>query len=217
MSAHDNDELLRLVRSGYDQLVDRYVEEFFGELDRKPFDRELLDEFADRAGEGARACDIGCGPGHIAAYLAGRGLTMSGVDVSPNMVHRARALNAGIEFAVGDMRRLESPDGAYDGVVAFYSIIHLTRADAPTAVAELARVLKPGGELLISFHAGTGDVYVADMLGEPVPMYATYYSRAEMSEFMRDVGLEVLEAISRPAYDFEFQSERGYVLARRPK
>ena len=57
----------------YDRVAKPYGEQFFHELDRKPFDRELLDRFAARGRGRGRMCDVGCGPGHVGRYLVERG------------------------------------------------------------------------------------------------------------------------------------------------
>ena len=58
--------------TSYDKIAEHYATEYFDELSRKPFDCELLTRFAQSLPAGARVCDIGCGPGHIARYLAKR-------------------------------------------------------------------------------------------------------------------------------------------------
>src|SRR5206468_12690878 len=118
----------------YDVVADDYVEHIFDELKDKPFDRQLLDEIAARAAGGV-ICDLGCGPGHVARYLHERGANVTGVDLSPGMIERARALTPAVSFSVGDMRALDVPNGAWQAIVAFYSIIHFP---AP-ALAEVFR------------------------------------------------------------------------------
>ena len=68
----------------YDVAAEHYAATFAGELDGKPFDRDLLDRYAAaRAGRG-EVWDVGCGAaGHLTRYLADRGVTASGADISP--------------------------------------------------------------------------------------------------------------------------------------
>src|SRR5581483_9633532 len=119
----------------------------FGELADKPLDRALLDRFAERVRGAGLACDLGCGPGQVARYLHERGAAVIGIDLAPGMVAEARRLNPGITFEVGSMLALDVPDGAWAGIAAFYSIIHIPREDRPRALRELRRVLQPGGVL----------------------------------------------------------------------
>ena len=107
-------------QTSYDQVADEYVRRFFDELQHKPLDRQLLDRFAASVRDLGPACDVGCGPGHVARYLHERGVHVSGVDLSPAMVERARRLTPAVEFRQGDMTALAAPDGAWAGIVAFY-------------------------------------------------------------------------------------------------
>src|ERR1044071_3724656 len=122
------------LEASYDRVAEEFAEEFCGELERKPFDRELLDGFAaELSGEG-RVCEIGCGPGQIARYLRDRGVKMCGVDLSQEMVKHAGRLNPDIPFERGDMLSLDLPDASLIGIVCFYAVIHLKRADVTRAL-----------------------------------------------------------------------------------
>src|SRR5580704_14049366 len=142
------------VAGSYDRVADEYVARIYDELRHKPHDRQLLDRFADSVREVGLACDMGYGPGHVARYLHERGAQVCGVDLSPEMVARARRLNPGIDFQQGDMRALDVEDEAWAGIAAFYSIIHIPRDDMLRTLCELRRVLRPGGRLLLTFHIG---------------------------------------------------------------
>src|SRR5262249_26823958 len=145
------------LRRTYDAVADDYVEHIFDELKDKPFDRQLLDEIAASAGKGI-VCDLGCGPGHVARYLHERGANVIGIDLSRRMIERARSLTP-VQFEVGDMRALDVPDGAWQVVVAMYSIIHFRPSELPEVFRELRRVLASGGTLLASFHVGSEIVH----------------------------------------------------------
>lgn len=139
-------------RTTYDHVADEYVRRIFEELQHKPLDRQLLDRFATSVREVGPACDMGCGPGHVARYLHELGVQVCGVDLSPEMVKRARQLTPEVEFREGDMMALDAPDATWAGITAFYSIIHIARGDIVRTLEELRRVLRPGGLLLLAFH-----------------------------------------------------------------
>jgi SAM-dependent methyltransferase len=105
---------------------------------------------------GARVLEVGCGPGHLSIRLARRfGLDVAGVDLDPAMIERARAKadRSGSSdqgqptFLVGDVASLSFPDGAFDLVVTTLSMHHW--ADPAAGLAEIARVLRPGGRALV--------------------------------------------------------------------
>lgn len=98
---------------------------------------------AARVRPGTRLLDVATGPGYVAATAAARGAAVTGIDFSAPMVARARELHPGVEFSVGDAESLSFADAAFDAVVMNFGVLHLARPDR--AMAEAARVLKPGG------------------------------------------------------------------------
>lgn len=194
----------------YDRVAQAYAAQFFTELERKPFDRALLDRLADDLRGRGRVCDLGCGPGHVGRYLAERGVEVFGIDLSPGTVALARELNPALRFECGDMRALSLADASLAGIVAFYSVIHLERAALPQALGEMARVLVPGGTLVLAFHGGEGEVHADDWLGQGVSVDATLFQPDEMVRALEAAGLLVEETLTRAPYDFEYPSLRVY-------
>lgn len=204
------------LEASYDRVAAEFVEEFFGELERKPFDRELLDGFADRLRGKGRVCDIGCGPGQIARYLRDRGVEMCGIDLSREMVKCAARLNPDITFERGDMLALDVPEASLAGVVCFYAIIHLAREDAGRALTEMHRAMQPGGSLLVSFHGGAGELRRHEWYGKPVAIEVTLFEVEEMSGYMAAAGFEVERVAEREPYEFEYPTRRLYAFGRKP-
>jgi len=153
---HESD--LHTARTAYDAIADAYADQFKDTLDDRPTERGLLAAFAElvRCGPEGPVADLGCGPGHIAAYLHGLGLSVIGVDQSAEMLAVGRTRFPAVRFALGSMPRLGLADGSCRGVLSRASIIHLPPALLPAALAEFARVLAPGGWLLLSFPATDG-------------------------------------------------------------
>lgn len=211
----DQRSILELEDS-YNRIAKEYVERIFNELEHKPLDRQLLDRFADSVT--GRACDLGCGPGHIARYLRERGVDVCGIDLSPEMVEQARLLNPGIEFEQGNMLSLDVADNAWGGIAAFYSIIHIPRAEVVAALSEMKRVLRPEGLLLLSFHIGDEVIHVEDLWEEKVSFNVTFFRPNEMEGYLKSAGFRVEETIERPPYEtVEYQSHRAYIFARNPR
>lgn len=111
-------------------------------------DAPLIDQVLDTLDGGGVALDAACGTGRHAHTLARRGFRVIGVDSSPEMLDRARARVPGGEFRLGDLRRLPVPDGSVDVVVCALALTHI--ADLRPVIAEFARVLRPGGHVLIA-------------------------------------------------------------------
>lgn len=201
----------------YDRVAREYAEHLYGELAGKPFDREILDRFAARLGNAEPVCDLGCGPGQIARYLRDRGVEVRGIDLSPGMVAEARRLNPDIPFWQGDMLALDSKDGAWAGIAAFYSIVHLSREEIPRAFAEMKRVLRPGGLLLLAFHVGEETVHRDELWGREVNLDFRFFLVEDVEAALRAAGFEIEEVHVREPYPgVEHPSRRAYILAKAP-
>ncbi|MBK3579020.1 class I SAM-dependent methyltransferase, partial [Streptomyces sp. MBT65] len=94
------------------------------------------------------ALDAACGTGRHTAHLHGLGHQVTGVDASPAMLARARERLPDVDFHEGDLHRLPLPDNAVDTVVCALALAHLP--ELTPALREFARVLRPGGHLVVS-------------------------------------------------------------------
>jgi SAM-dependent methyltransferase len=205
-------------QASYDLVADEYVRRIADELRHKPLDRQLLERFAADVRDVGPACDMGCGPGHVARYLHTHGVQVCGVDLSTELVERARRLNPDITFHQGDMTALDMCDEAWAGITAFYSLIHIPRADMVHALRELRRVLRPGGLLLLSFHIGQDSIHLDEWWGHTVCVDFFLFQSDEMTGYLTAADFEIEEVIEREPYPtVEHQSRRSYIFARRPQ
>lgn len=204
-------------QTSYDRVGQEYAARIYNELARKPFDRHVLNWFAERVAGMGMICDIGCGPGHVARYLHERGVPVCGMDLSPEMVAQARLLNAGIAFTQGDMRRLDVADEAWGGIVAFYSIIHIPRGEVVHVLCEFKRALRPGGALLLAFHRGEEIVHLDEWWDTPVNLDFVFFQPIEMCAYLREAGLSIEVMMERAPYvAAEHPSQRVYICAGKP-
>lgn len=95
-----------------------------------------------------RALDVGCGEGRFCRMLAAEGVAAVGVDPTEPLIARAFELDPEGEYRIEPAEALSFGDGAFDLVIAYLSLIDIARLEA--AVAEMVRVLEPGGVLLIA-------------------------------------------------------------------
>jgi len=205
------------LQKSYDLVASDYSAEYRDELEKKPFDRKMLDWLGERVGERGVVCDMGCGPGQIAAYLHSRGVKACGIDLSSGMVEEARRLHGEISFEQGDMRALTAhASGSWGGIAAFYSLIHIPRPEMVATLRELRRVLVADGMLLAAFHVGRETIHKDEWWGKQVAIDFTFFEATEMRAWLTEAGFHLEESIERDSYpDGEYLSRRAYLFARK--
>jgi SAM-dependent methyltransferase len=129
------------------------------------YHRRLLEACAPAAGE--RALDVGCGNGQVGRELAARGMRVTGVDLSGQMVARGTELAAGnpdVELVVADAQVHPFPDEEFDLVVSRFGAMFF--ADRQAAFGNLARATRPGGRIaLVAWQGIAGNEWLQEIRG----------------------------------------------------
>ncbi len=137
------------VYSGWDASADAWIA-VIGETGdwgrRFVLDRPMLERCHGRGF--ARALDIGCGEGRFCRMLAAEGMATVGIDPTGALIEQARRLHPDGDYRVEAAEATSLPDAAFDLVVSYLSLIDI--ADLDAAIAEVHRLLRPGGSLLIA-------------------------------------------------------------------
>lgn len=154
------------VRSLFATIADRYdlitVLLSYGQ-DRR-WKRRLIELGAPLAGR--RVLDLACGTGDLAFAAAAHGAAVTGLDLTPRMIELARRKPAGgsVRFLVGDMMALPFPEASFDVVTTGYGLRNVPVLE--TSIAEIHRVLAPGGLLLsLDFNRPANGLLRAVYLG----------------------------------------------------
>jgi SAM-dependent methyltransferase len=126
--------------------------------------------------------DLGCGPGR---YLGQIGAPAVGLDVSASMLDLARG--QGHPLVRADLEALPFCDNAFAGAFARHSYLHLSKAQATGALAELRRVVRPGGRLVITLLEGTYEGH--DLPGDDYPgRYYAFWTGPDLAAALRLAG-----------------------------
>jgi SAM-dependent methyltransferase len=203
-------------RLAYDKVAGDYAELLADELAKKPLDRAMLAAFAEEvtATGGGTVADLGCGPGRITQHLAGLGLEAFGVDLSPGMVAVARQRHPGLRFEVGAMAALDIADASLAGAVSWYSIIHTPPERQGELFAEFARVVRPGGWLLLAFQVGDEVVRLRHAYGHDIELDTYRQSPERIRGLLQEAGFAEFARLEREPVAPE-KSRQAYVLAAR--
>jgi SAM-dependent methyltransferase len=210
---------LAAVRDSYDTVADAYAERVPLPTALDPLSRALLAVFAEtvRAAGPGPVADLGCGPGHVTAHLAGLGLSVSGVDLSPRMVGLARRAYPALPFSVGSFTALDIEDGSLGGILAYYSTHHTPPELLPRVYAEFHRTLAPGGCLMLAGHVGTGERLRPTRAygGRPVSYESYLLPLEQLAGLLERAGLLVTARVVQEPDEGQ-QRRYGTLLAHKP-
>jgi ubiquinone/menaquinone biosynthesis C-methylase UbiE len=191
---------LEQVRRSYRGVADRYTALFGSTAQMHADDLALI--VRQLSIPSGLVLDVGCGPGHLTAHLRLLGVDAAGVDLVPEFIDHARAAHPECRFDVGSMLELEAPDHSVAGILAWYSLIHLPPEDLDDALAELHRVIVPGGTVVVGFFDGDEfaafDHQVVTAYSWPVDDLSARLSQAGFMEIERETRPGVDEPGRRP-------------------
>ncbi|AWB92116.1 class I SAM-dependent methyltransferase [Aeromicrobium chenweiae] len=141
------------VAAAYDERAEEYIAKLGSVSQMEPQDLVTIDSWSD--GVAGRILDAGSGPGHWSDVLSSGGRRdVVGVDASVRLATSARDRFPDAGFLVGDLAALPVATGSVGGILAWFSIIHTPPEGLPEIVREFARVLVPGGSVLVGFFDG---------------------------------------------------------------
>lgn len=209
------------VRSAYDAIAEDYAATFPGTEAEAPVDLAMVDHFVGcvmTGGGGRRVLDAGCGTGRMARFLTDRGCSVAGVDLSPGMLAMARRDHPDLHVREASITDLPFEDASFDGAMFWYSLIHLPDEAAAVALGEAARVLRPGGYVLVASQKGEGTYDVGAGLrerGHDVALTRWHRGPRELLTLMSRAGLERTARLVREPLGRERHGQ-VFVLARRP-
>lgn len=203
------------VRAAYDEVAEAWFAARGDELTEQPFDVWFLERVASLAGEHP-VVDVGCGPGHITAFLADTGVSVTGIDLSPAMVEVARREFPDLDFEVTPMASLLRPRTAagWGAVLAWHALVHLAGSELAPVVAELARTLVRGGVLAVALPVGHEVRTITEFEGHEVDVDLVLHDPDDVLAAVRASGLVDVEWYRRGPHPGEAH-ENLYVLARR--
>ena len=199
----------------YNKTAAAYASSLFDELEKKPLDRLLLKQFANKNKSKGKMIDLGCGPGQTTRFLGQNGVNeIIGIDISPGMIEKARELNESLEFQVADILNLGFADRSFASAVGFYAIVHFTMDQLKQALVEINRVLISGGQFLFSFHIGTEVIHLDEFFDKSVDIDFYFFQTQTVMNILKEANFNTIDAIERFPYEnVEHQTKRAYLWA----
>ena len=202
------------ITEAYDAVAKVYAEKYKDEIMLKPKVQQFIADFVAGIDKAGLICDMGCGPGQVARYLANNlGRKTAGVDLSPKMIEEAALANPGIEFICADVFDMdERPQ--YAGIIGLYFIVNFPPAQLISLFQKLHGLLPPKGKLLLSFHIGNDELNRLESFwdsGKPCDFY--FFKTSTVIDALLNAGFNVTETRFRdPDIGVEYNSQRAYVF-----
>ena len=169
----------------YNDMAKEYDDETIDFWERFPVG--FVDEFCKNVQ--GKILDVGSGPGRDGVILKNRGLDVTCIDASESMV--AICKERGLEAIVGDFAALPFEDGAFDGVWAYTSLLHVPKAEVGDSIEEIRRVLKDGGVFALGLIEGDLEGY-RESSGVASSRWVSFYTVEEVQSLLKAHGFDVI-------------------------
>ena len=206
------------VQGVYDRVADSYADHFARTTPEQPAELGMIAQFASLLPGSPDVLDAGCGPGRMIPVLEGHGCAVSGIDLSGAMIRRAAGDFPGRDLRQASFDALPHGDGAFDGVLSWYSTIHADDDTVRRMFQEAKRVLRPGGCVLVAFQTARGVREVGSgyrALGHDVTLLRHGRPVRMVAGFLQDAGFAVWSHMERSAVGDE-RDGQAVVIAQLP-
>lgn len=141
-----------VTRAAYSRRATEYIDLLGSMGSVHASDLQIVSAWAEQVD--GEVIDAGCGPGHWTNFLARQGVMARGIDQVPEFIEHATRSYPDERFALESLDSIDAPSGSVGGILSWYSLIHFPPDAIQAPLREFARVLSPGGTLLIGFFEG---------------------------------------------------------------
>ncbi len=182
-----HDQIHNRIQTAYDQIAPHYAARN-SEMREGLID--LAAQFLEIMNKPAHVLDLGCGAGRDMAWLEDHGTYVVGADLSTGMLSHARQLVRG-PLVQADMTSLPFAVGSFNGIWCMASLLHLPKAEAPVALAEMKRVLLPGGALVLGLQEGDSESWEVNPYEGVQERFFARYKLEEAEDMLARAGFNV--------------------------
>lgn len=189
------DNTQQITQSVYEdpEIVDGYIKR----NNSKKYDPHYVDIFISHL-NGNKVLDLGCGPGRDVQELNNKGLVVTGLDLSNEMIKRAKSLdyrNPQPNFLVGSMLKLNElfENNSFDGIWASASLLHIRKSEIDLVIDGIRNILTRDGIAMISLKGENGTELVEeDKYGKKMLREFTFWIKEEFVNKMNEFGFELI-------------------------
>lgn len=155
---------------------------------------EELKKFAGYVKNGGDVLELGCGSGVQTKQLLNLGLSVVGIDISPNMIVEAKKRAPKGKYLVGDIASVVFEKNSFDGVYARASLLHIPKKLIPAVLLSVYKMLKAGGYFYLAIKEGKGEGEVEDIRhGINIKRFFSLFVKEEIEKLMGQAGFIIVE------------------------
>lgn len=183
-----------IVARGYDAAAVEYARWSASNV-TDPARAVYLEHFCGPLPRGSAVLELGCGGGGPTTERLAQQFALTGIDISSTQIGLARERVPSATFLQADMTHAAFAPSSFDGIAAFYSLIHLPYGELPAMLVRVATWLRTGGVFVVSLSGRdeSGEHFAEDWLAGS-PMYWSGYGLAETARFIEEAGLTIIES-----------------------
>ncbi|TCK56472.1 2-polyprenyl-3-methyl-5-hydroxy-6-metoxy-1,4-benzoquinol methylase [Flavobacterium sp. 90] len=152
-----------------------------------------INEFILKVNKGGEILDLGCGPGHHALFFSNNDFSVTGIDLSSEMIELAKKASVKSNFKIMDILTLDFQKASFDGIWASASLLHIPKNKITPVLQKLKEILIKDGILYISLKQGNGSELFTDIRYGGVDKYYVYYQLEEIENILKKIGFKILK------------------------
>jgi ubiquinone/menaquinone biosynthesis C-methylase UbiE len=193
----------------YNLIAKRYSKTF-----SKP--TSYIEDFLKLLPARGKILDLGCGVGVDSGFAASKGFIVTGIDLSKGMLKIAKSKYTNVDFHLGDMRKIKFPNGYFDGIIASFSLIHITKKELPEIIEKINKLLKSNGLLYIALQAGkTREIFINEPFYHNKKLFLNVISSREIKKLLKENGFEVIKKFERESNEDEINFIKLFIFAQK--
>ena len=193
----------------YNSIADKYEEKFPGK-------NKFIDVFNKMLPKNATIIDVGCGTGYDTKYLLQKGHKVKSIDASSKMLKIAKKNAPKHKFYLCDIKKIKFRPNSADGIVAGFSIIHLSKKDNVIIIRKFHRILTDSGLLYLALQEGRGEKTLYEPLDPRRKIFVNFYITDEIKNVLKISGFKVVFLrITGHKSKYEFKNNKIFIIAKK--
>jgi SAM-dependent methyltransferase len=203
-----------VVAQGYDQIYKEHLDwsQKIRVEERARYTSLLLTKLPPQA----KVLDIGCGTGLLTTKVLAQRFQVTGVDISLRHIEMAKETVPNATFIHADVTELDFPPDSFAGIVAFYSLFHLPRAEQAELFRRVAMWLRPGGYFVATLAAKSFTADIEENWFGAATMYWSSYDSETNKRLIQEAGLQIISAEKEAAQEFDKEVTLLWIVAQKP-